>query len=79
MKTCNKLVSMVLSICLIASMLIMPAMAADGAVEMAVGSAEVNVGDTFTVVISNKDVTSTGLTFVLDFDASVVTLKTIEC
>ena len=78
MKTCNKLVSMVLSICLIASMLIMPAMAADGAVEMAIGSAEVNVGDTFTVVISNKDVTSTGLTFVLDFDASVVTLKTVK-
>ena len=78
MKTCAKLVSMVLSICLIASMLVMPAMATDGNVEMAVSATEAKVGDTFTVVVSNKDVTAESLIFFVGFDDTVVKLTEVQ-
>ena len=77
MKTCSKLMSMVLCICMIAAMFVMPVMAADYTVEMAVSATEVNEGDTFTVTISNKDMTVAGFGFALDYDATVLKLISI--
>ena len=77
MKTCGKLVSMVLSICMIISMFVMPAMAADYNVEMVVSATEVKKGDTITVEISNKEMSVDGFGFSLEFDSTILKLTSI--
>lgn len=65
-----------LSVCSLA-----PAFAADGTVQISVGSANVKAGEKFKVDVSIKDIPSEGIQgcqFSLSFDSTIVTIDSVE-
>ena len=78
MKACSKFFSIFLSVCMVASMLVVPAFAADYTVEMEVGESTVKVDETVKVVISNKAMTVAGFGFALNFDKDILELVSVE-
>lgn len=65
-----------LSVCSLA-----PAFAADGTVQITVGSAQAKAGEKFTVDVSIKDIPAEGIQgcqFSLDFDSTVITIDSVE-
>lgn len=65
-----------LSVCSLA-----PAFAADGTVQITVGSAQAKAGEKFTVDVSIKDIPAEGIQgcqFSLDFDSTIITIDSVE-
>ena len=70
--TTKKMLSVILSICMIISMLMVPVAAEGANIDMVTDKTECAIGDTVTVVISNTDMNMQGFGLYMEFDKEIV-------